>query len=86
MSIREILKQLILDVCNSDILMEDAYSQALALIKSEVEGCVPEVKQGIKHKEFPMENGSQYSPTDNRKIGFNDCRSQTLSALEKLFK
>jgi hypothetical protein len=36
---------------------------------------LPKKKQGIKHKEFPMENGSHYSPKDNQKIGFNSCLS-----------
>jgi hypothetical protein len=58
--------------------------QALTLIKQSLKEAVPKEKKGIKHKEYPMENGSQYSPTDNYKIGFNECRTQTLTTIDTL--
>ncbi len=44
---------------------------------------VPEEKKGIEYKEFPMENGSHYSPADNQKVGFNQCRHAIITKIEE---
>jgi len=56
--------------------------QVLAQILTKIKERLPKEKQGIKHKEFPMDNGSHYSPTDNQKIGYNQCLTDTLKMIE----
>jgi hypothetical protein len=46
----------------------------------------PKDKQGIKYKQFPMENGSHYNPTDNQKIGYNQSNKDWLEFLKKVME
>ena len=64
--------------------IDQALSDLHSLWKEKVEKALPKEKQGIMHKEYPMENGSQFSPIDNQKVGFNECLSQVKEALNKI--
>ena len=60
------------------------YNQAIDDCKqSLIEGLESLRKQGIKHKEYPMQNGSHYSPKDNQKVGHNEAINIIIKSLEE---
>lgn len=61
----------------------DFRDQALSSICKIIRESVPKDKQGIKHKEYPMENGSHYSPIDNQKVGYNQAIAELRQKWQK---
>jgi len=75
-SVKERIKKevgnLVFSYCKPKVIDEKELNQTISTLTKILKDmeCMAD-KQGIKHKECPMDNGSHYSPTDNQKIGYN---------------